>query len=382
MPGRKPKGSELKSRENLPNMATHVTVAIPYHCSSLSKISERIGQFSAECLANKGDSDDYSASSQQKQKQVTKKRRREEFSSSSSPKLQFLHRSHLIGILAIQCHLDRIVWNEFRPMVSESFSRKPMSRLALYKAVLILLRRFKTHICPIDGDEATMDMDTCDGELAGTHGVGTGDSIDSECDTDARNFYYEQHIHISNSRKRRKKTRHLLLFILPPYPHHKADAPSLEPERIFTPRLVKLENIMLRLQSLNAFFSTLGGGYFLCRYLSIAVRLARSQRAIALSLGDRNLAARCTVNEAYNYIHAGKIKHALMLLKQVQAAAVDRDDELTISMCKSARLFAKRVRKANAFEGTKQSVDDELQRIRIVKDDSKINRTFKPLQEL
>jgi len=369
-------------------MATHVTVAIPYHCSSLSKISERIVQFSSEYLANTDDPDDYSASSQQNHKHATKKRRKEEFSSSSSPKLQLLQRSQLIGILTIQCHLDRIVWNEFIPMVSESSSsRKPTNRLALYEAVLILLRRFKAQTFPIAGDGAIMDVDTCGGELANTHGGGTGDSIhiDSECDTIAHSFFYEHDIHISTSRMRRKKSRHfrrVLLFILPPYPQHKADAPSLEPERIFTPRLVKLENIMIRLQSLNAFFSTLGGGYFLCRYLSIAVRLARSQRAIALSLGDRNLAARCTVNEAYNYIHAGKIKHALMLLKQVQSAAVDRNDELTISMCKSARFFAKRVRKANAFEGTKQSVDDELQRIRIVKDDSKINRTFKLLQEL
>ena len=139
---------------------------------------------------------------------------------------------------------------------------------------------------------------------------------------------------------------------------------------------------MVRLQSLNAFFSTLGGGYFLCRYLTTAVQLARWQRTIALSLGDRDLAARCTVNEAYNYIHAGKLKHAFHLIRKVKEDATKRGDMLTVSMCKSARYFAKRVQKNMAFEGSKQGVDDELQRIRIVADHDKINRTFRPLHEL
>ena len=139
---------------------------------------------------------------------------------------------------------------------------------------------------------------------------------------------------------------------------------------------------MIRLQSLNAFFSTLGGGYFLCRYLTTAVQLARWQRTIALSLGDRDLAARCTVNEAYNYIHAGKLRHAFQLIKKVKVDAIERGDMLTVSMCKSARYIAKRVQKMQAFEGSKQGVDDELQRIRIVMDEGKINRTFRPLHEL
>ena len=370
-------------------MDAHVTVAIPTRCSSLSKIPDRIDGFRAGFISGNYDF----VVSQLKKQHAAKKRRRDNAATSTSPlpappKHQ-AHKCLLLGVLTLQCLLDRIVWNEFCPMISESYSGRPKRHRALYRAVLILMRHFRHSIRPICFDEPfVVDLDTPDMmSVSGTDGANTGSStadiIGCERDEIARGFYYERHIHVFNKKRVKMRTLHVLLFILPPYPYDDAAAScSLRPEKIFTSRLVKLENIMVRLQSLNAFFSTLGGGYFLCRYLSIAVRLARSQRAIALSLGDRNLAARCTVNEAYNYIHAGRIRHALMLLKQVQGAAVERGDNLTISMCKSARLFAKRVRKANAFEGTKQSVDDELQRIRIVKDDSKINRTFRPLQEL
>lgn len=363
---------------------TFVTIAIPTHCSSLSRISERIEHFRAACIARsdavvKSD-DDGSCHAKLHHATANKRRRREEHQSVKSRS-----RNPSVGIIAIQCRLDRIVWNEFLPMVFDIYFRRLTSDVPLYKAVLILLRHFKRYVCSID-EESTTDIDigTSYNDDVGDADATERDGIDGH-NTGTRAFY-EQKIHIlpssKDTRKKKKITSHVLLLILPPYPPHSSVAPSLGPERIFTPRLVRLENILVRLQSLNAFFSTLGGGYFLCRYLTTAVRLARTQRAVALSMGDQNLAGRCTVNEAYNYIHAGKIKHALMLLKQVKAAAVARGDDLTVSMCKSARIFAKRVRKANAYEGTKQGVDDELQRIRIVKDDSKINRTFRPLHEL
>lgn len=265
-----------------------------------------------------------------------------------------------VGILILQCHLERVVWNAFVPMVLSSSMGG--DDCALLKACMVLGRHYKRqvqYVCQKAGETKLM-----------------------EAISDDDNFY-RQTVSAVVPNRRKRKFSHIFLIVSPPYPYIGCTSPpTLEPERLFTSRLVRLENIMVRLQSLNAFFSTLGGGYFLCRYLTTAVQLARWQRTIALSLGDRDLAARCTVNEAYNYIHAGKLKHAFHLIKKVKADAIERGDALTVSMCKSARYFAKRVQKNMAFEGSKQGVDDELQRIRIVADDAKINRTFRPLHEL
>ena len=265
-----------------------------------------------------------------------------------------------IGVLVVQCHLDRLAWNAFLPLV---ISASTGDDSPLLEACIVLRRHYKRYV-----------------HFYAHQTASAGETKQSSIPVDDN--FYEQCVSVEQKRKRRR-SRNTFIIILPPYPHGNCTSPpTLEPERLFTSRLVLLENLTLRLQSLNGFFSTLGGGYFLCRYLTTAVQLARWQRAIALSLGDRDLAGRCTVNEAYNYIHAGKLAHAFQLIKKVKADAVERGDELTVSMCKSARYFAKRVQNMQAFEGSKQEVDDEYQRIRIVADDAKINRTFRPLHEL
>ena len=277
-----------------------------------------------------------------------------------------------------------------------------IQRTPIHQSVSILEKHFRKYTYPLHAALTSSESCSCDEEDLTNNKTSHLLLVSSDCsdevninaddedgDGDIRSTrpdFYLHKLRISAKRsspsKKKKKgkvnMKRTMIFILPPYNQFA----SLEPERLFTPRLVKLENCLVQLQSLNAFFSTLGGGYFLCRYLATAVRLARWQRAVALSMGDRDLAARCTVNEAYNCIHAGRIRQALALIKQVKEAAIGRGDDLTVSMCKSARIFARRVRQMHAYEGTKQSVYDELQRIRIVKDESKINRTFRPLKEL
>jgi len=44
----------------------------------------------------------------------------------------------------------------------------------------------------------------------------------------------------------------------------------LQLDYIFNSRLIKFENNVIRLISLNAFISTLGGGYFVCKRLDVA----------------------------------------------------------------------------------------------------------------
>jgi len=59
------------------------------------------------------------------------------------------------------------------------------------------------------------------------------------------------------------------------------------------------ENIYIRLTSLSSYISTLGGGFFLCKYLSTAVFLAQSQCHIAYLRGDTEMALKCRINEGY-----------------------------------------------------------------------------------
>lgn len=160
-----------------------------------------------------------------------------------------------------------------------------------------------------------------------------------------------------NNNQNQNKNSFLVIYILPPT-SFSINVPNMQPERIFTSSLVRLENLQIKLQSMNAYIATLGGGYFLCHYLSTAVSLARYQRQIALRLNDVNLAMKCTINEAYNYIHAGMIHKALLLIQEVQVMAQGRknsrmncgigrdtqDEDVILSMCNAAKWFAGCVR--------------------------------------
>lgn len=136
------------------------------------------------------------------------------------------------------------------------------------------------------------------------------------------------------------------IVLLPPNP---SPVGNLRAEKAWSSALIALENLLLRLISLNAYIATLGGGYFLCRKLETAVMLAKQQRRVALALGDFSLAGQCTVNEAYNFIFAGHIEKALCLILTVTSDAKERNDELLLAKCKAARVFARRVRKAEKY---------------------------------
>ena len=144
-------------------------------------------------------------------------------------------------------------------------------------------------------------------------------------------------------------------------------------QSFFCSLLIHYEHIWLQMVTLNAWIATLGGGYFLCRHLETAVCLAQQQRTVALWMGDQSTADKCTLNEAFNYIHAGGFRIALAKIKAVKASSKARNDALTLNMCYSAQLFLKRVRKAAMFESNSETNDD-YQRIRIVQDRSRQRR--------
>jgi hypothetical protein len=216
----------------------------------------------------------------------------------------------------------------------------------------------------------------------------------------------------------------IIVLLLPPNTplhHHLRGAtyysriPSTAPINTFALRLILNENNFIRLTSLSAYISTLGGGFFLCRYLSTAIALARRQCALALMRGDFMMALKCRINEGYCNIHGGKLNKGKKLIRLVLRDAMQMqleqegsvktglllqhppDGELSelvviTNMCHSALRFADLVKAASSAGGadTKVGADhrqqltptediqhkkravssthDDFQRIRIVKD--------------
>lgn len=104
----------------------------------------------------------------------------------------------------------------------------------------------------------------------------------------------------------------------------------------------------------------------MCRRLSTAIQLARQQRAVARWMGDDAMADRCTLNETYNYLHAGQFDVAFAMLKVLKASARARHDVVLWKMCKSARLLGRRMKRAGKQVADAESNVDDYQRIRIV----------------
>ena len=159
---------------------------------------------------------------------------------------------------------------------------------------------------------------------------------------------------------------------------------SARPTNLFALRLISYEKAFIQLTSLSAYISTLGGGFFLCKYLSTAVALARRQCAIALIRGDTDMALKCRINEGYCYIHAGKfvkgrkvIRRVLkdVLLLQQNEDSIKEDgllhhtpekelSELTIikNMCYSALRLSKLMKEMVLAEESSISSDNTQQR--------------------
>jgi hypothetical protein len=152
--------------------------------------------------------------------------------------------------------------------------------------------------------------------------------------------------------------------------------PSVESD-MFSSIVIQVEHSLLRLQTLSAWMATLGGGYFFCRRLSIALYLARHQRRVALHIGNQPMARQCRINEAYNLLYAGHFKPALSVLQQLEAE-LPSDDTVTRNQCQAARVLAKRLKQVAkqgllqryhpTEKGTRHAIDD-YQRIRIVQEE-------------
>jgi len=183
-------------------------------------------------------------------------------------------------------------------------------------------------------------IDVIDAFNSGVHGTPTSDT---------EHCVYELSVFIFPHRgKAAGNPRIETMKILPP----QAGEGSLGPELSFSSKILHILNTNIRLRTLAAYWATLGGGYFLCRYLSVAVRLARAQRVVALAVGDVRGADVCTLNECYNYIYAGRVDVALQTIRGVLVGAQKRGDDILVGMCESAVVIGEHMlTQAVAIEG-------------------------------
>ena len=262
-------------------------------------------------------------------------------------------------VLILQCHSEGVIWRGLAPLfglgprrfvgrssedkngnseqlrcTSEGSSmrrRRRDPRLAVAKrAASLLLDHFdkydskrqktlsppKTPGCHLE----------CEEECASSncHNCESADD-DETCDyVDAVSGLWS----IANLRIRQFMDKLVLLILMPPNPNipilrYYSLQPSTSPTSDISLRLIRLENTMIKLTSITAYVSTLGGGYFLCNYLSTAVSLARQQCLLALIRGDLHMSLKCRINEGYCYIHAGRIKRARRTIRHVLRDVLD-----------------------------------------------------------
>ena len=123
----------------------------------------------------------------------------------------------------------------------------------------------------------------------------------------------------------------------------------------------------MKLRTLSAYVSTLGGGYFCCRYLTHSDYLAKLGKKIMDQLGDEGGGMRVKVNEAYGNIHKGKFGKAEGILREVERWAGREGDGELGDIVKAAKKFMGDVRRVGE-RGGRGGTEDELYRIRIVRE--------------
>lgn len=145
------------------------------------------------------------------------------------------------------------------------------------------------------------------------------------------------------------KTEKIRLFLLPT-PDNRTSTCFLD--RTFTGVVLTFEKTLLQKQTMTAWMATLGGGYFFIKRLSHSLVLARQQRLLALQIGNISMARQCQLNEAYNWIYAGKFRQAKLVLKSLEAQAVvaaaegdhKGESQRMLRQCHAARILLKRLK--------------------------------------
>lgn len=109
----------------------------------------------------------------------------------------------------------------------------------------------------------------------------------------------------------------ICLYILPPLM-----SPSDIDRTPFASIVSNLQRKVLLHKGVSAWLSTLGGGYFGIKDLAQSLMLSWQQRGLAMQVGDIYMARQCTINEAYNWMYAGRFTLAATILKNLEAEVI------------------------------------------------------------
>ena len=114
---------------------------------------------------------------------------------------------------------------------------------------------------------------------------------------------------------------------------------STIPPRWIREKLGGVERKAVSLIALNAFVSTLGGGHYLCKHVKDAWSMALGQQAIAIALGDMELAGQCRIHLAYICMQMGKLKAAKRRLESERAFGVKIGSEKLLAVVHAAEVY-------------------------------------------
>jgi len=276
----------------------------------------------------------------------------------------------------VSLHSEGVMWKGLIPLFSPMTSR----RIRSY-AMNIIINHFRNGISHINAK--------CAKDVS---------KANKKCKTN--HLHDSFHCFTFTSGRSCSSKHSTILFIIPHYTaQYYSRTSASRPTNTFALGLISYEKVFIQLTSISAYISTLGGGAFMCKYLSTAVSLARQQCAISLLRGDYELSLKCRINEGYCYIHAGKFRKGRRVIRRVlrdviklQTKAVHYNkeeegllqhtpekelSELTIikNMCYSALRLSRLAEKKLKEDATcsndnvsTSSTHDDYQRIRVARD--------------
>ena len=156
---------------------------------------------------------------------------------------------------------------------------------------------------------------------------------------------------------------------------------SLVPVLAWGGRLARLQATAAHAVSLNAYISTLGGGYFLCAqggagptaraHMTNAHRMAIRQLEVAQLVGDAGVASQCRLHLVYIAIQCGRFAEAARALRREWRLIRGLNNAVLLEMVRAARLYLKRTKEMLANLGDAAAVptgrlDDNAFRQRIL----------------
>jgi hypothetical protein len=254
---------------------------------------------------------------------------------------------------------SRLIWNEIVPILFFPSSKQPGRRL-----ILILLRHVEQclekggegspHFSPGFGNtlvmKSTYRLCQQDARASNSEPLFWGHvNVLLESDSDQQTI--QRTFHLQRRKCTKQQRCQIFLIVTPPS--------TTLMEKSWEYRLVSWEHLLIQAYSVSAYLATLGGGHFLCRQLSTALKLAQYQQYVITHVlhgsSDQTMLFKCILNQAYNYMYAGHFKMARKILRYIQNRCFPTDnrrshekpaeihDQSFLRMYQNARITCRRM---------------------------------------